>query len=124
MSSPFRHQLLLLFAFAIGWITSCTSAVAPSSATPTVTAITPTAGSIQGGTVVTITGTNFSGPGTVTLGGTAAVDVTVRSSTTITATTGPHVFDRVDVVVTVGGNSLSLPQGYLYFDPDPQATLP
>jgi hypothetical protein len=59
---------------------------------------------------------NFSGPATVTLGGTAAVDVTVRSSTTITATTGPHVFDRVDIVVTVGGNSLSLPQGYLYFD--------
>ena len=119
-----HRRLLLLFALVIGWITSCTSAVAPSSATPTVTGVTPTAGSIQGGTAVMITGTNFSGPATVTLGGTAAVDVTVRSPTTITATTGPHVLDRVDIVVTVGGNSLSLPQGYLYFDLDPEPTLP
>jgi len=124
MSSSHRRQLLLLFAFVIGWIAGCTSAVAPSSAPPTVTAITPTAGSIQGGTAVTISGTSFSDPATVTLGGTAAVDVTVRSPTTITATTGPHVFDRVNIVVTVGGNSLSLPQAYLYFDLDPEPTLP
>ena len=119
-----HRQILLLYALVVGWITSCTSAVAPSSATPTVMAVTPTAGSTQGGTAVTITGTNFSGPATVTLGGTAAVDVTVRSPTTITATTGPHAFDRVDILVTVGGNSLSLSRGYLYFDLNPEPTLP
>ncbi len=54
---------------------------------PTVTAISPASGSHLGGTPVTITGTGFVAPATVTLGGVAATGVTVASPTSITATT-------------------------------------
>jgi hypothetical protein len=38
--------------------------------------------------------------------------VTVQSATTITATTGSHDFGSVDVTLTIGGNTVSFPQGY------------
>src|SRR5207302_1133659 len=52
-----------------------------------VTAIAPTSGPTAGGTSVTITGANFVGPVTVTLGGTPATIPTLVNPTTITATT-------------------------------------
>ncbi|MGA2498621.1 MAG: IPT/TIG domain-containing protein, partial [Tepidisphaeraceae bacterium] len=72
---------------------------------PTVTGISPTSGSF--GTVVTIDGTNFINGATVTVGGTAATNVTVNYDGTITATvpirgSGP---DTADVVVTTLGGS-------------------
>ena len=70
------------------------------SGVPTVTAISPTVGSIAGGTSVTITGTNFTGATAVTLGGVAATGITVVNDTTITATTGAHAAGVVDVAVT------------------------
>ena len=70
------------------------------SGVPTVTAISPTVGSIAGGTSVTITGTNFTGTTAVTLGGVAATGITVVNDTTITATTGAHAAGVVDVAVT------------------------
>ena len=47
----------------------------------------PNSGPTAGGTAVTITGTNFAAGATVTFGGTAATNVVVVSSTSITATT-------------------------------------
>ncbi|MBI3650152.1 MAG: DUF11 domain-containing protein [Acidobacteria bacterium] len=47
---------------------------------PTVTAISPVSGPVAGGTSVTITGTGFQAGATVTLGGTAATNITVVSS--------------------------------------------
>ena len=67
---------------------------------PTLTSISPAAGSPVGGTVVTITGTNFSGATAVTFGGTAAAGYTVNSATSITATTPVHAAASVDVSVT------------------------
>lgn len=58
-----------------------------SSATPTVTAVSPTGGPVAGGTSVTITGTGFNAGAVVTFGTVAATGVTVVSSTSITATT-------------------------------------
>ena len=54
---------------------------------PTVTSVSPNNGPTAGGTAVTITGTNFAAGATVTFGGTAATNVVVVNSTTITATT-------------------------------------
>ncbi len=54
---------------------------------PTVTSVSPNSGTTAGGTAVTITGTNFATGATVTFGGTAATNVVVASSTSITATT-------------------------------------
>ena len=54
---------------------------------PTVSSVSPNNGPVAGGTAVTITGTNFAAGATVTFGGTAATNVVVANSTTITATT-------------------------------------
>src|SRR5262249_16856205 len=54
---------------------------------PFVSSLTPNNGPTAGGTAVTITGTNFVAGATVTFGGTAATNVVVVNSTTITATT-------------------------------------
>ncbi|MBB5048945.1 hypothetical protein HNR60_003716 [Rhodopseudomonas rhenobacensis] len=75
------------------------------AATPTVASIAPNAGPISGGTNVTITGTNFTGASTVTIGGAAATAITVVSATTITATTPSHAAGTVDVVVTTPGGT-------------------
>ena len=87
-------------------------------ATPTVTSVVPNTGSTAGGTSVTINGTNFFNPSTVTFGGVAATNVIVVNSTTITATTPAHAPGPVDVVVTDGfpctGISGTLPNGFTY----------
>ncbi|MGB6686415.1 MAG: IPT/TIG domain-containing protein, partial [Terracidiphilus sp.] len=67
-----------------------------------------------GGTAVTITGTNFAAGATVTFGGTAASNVVVVNSTTITATTPAGSAGAVTVTVTVGGQSGSLSGGFTY----------
>ena len=51
---------------------------------------------------MTITGTNFAAGATVTFGGTAATNVVVVNSTTITATTPAGSAGAVTVTVTVG----------------------
>ena len=68
---------------------------------PTFTSITPNSGPIEGGTPVTIVGTNFVSGGSfgVSIGGTNAAGVFVNT-TTITATTPAHVAGVVDVVIT------------------------
>ena len=55
---------------------------------------------IAGGTAVTITGTNFTGATSITIGGIAPTAVTVVSATSITATTPAHAAGAVSVVVT------------------------
>jgi heme/copper-type cytochrome/quinol oxidase subunit 2 len=75
---------------------------AVSQATPTVTAITPTRGSIKGGTAVTITGTNFATNATVRIGGLLATNVVVVNATTITAKAPKRGVGVVDVQVANG----------------------
>ena len=81
---------------------------------PTVTGVSPNSGSTLGGTAVTVTGTNFLTGATVTFGGTAATNVVVVSSTSITATTPAGSAGAVTVTVTVGGQSGSLASGFTY----------
>jgi len=86
-----------------------------SNPAPTVTGIGPSSGTANGGTPVTITGTGFLSGATVKLGGTTATNVTVTSSSTITATTSAHAAGTVDVVVTnTDGQSGTLSGGYTY----------
>ena len=71
---------------------------------PTITAIAPATGPVAGNTVVTITGTNFTGVTGVKFGGATAA-FTVNSATKITATS-PAGGGTVDVTVTaLGGTS-------------------
>ena len=75
------------------------------AAVPTVTSITPAAGTVAGGTAVTITGTAFTGATLVTIGGVVATGVAVVNATTVTATTAAHAAGAVDVVVTTPGGT-------------------
>ncbi len=91
---------------------------------PTLNSISPTSGSANGGTPVTITGTGFASGATVSLGGTAATGVTVVSSTTITATTAAHAAGAVNVVVTnPDAQSDTLTNGYTYTAVNPAPTV-
>jgi IPT/TIG domain len=83
---------------------------------PTVTGVSPNTGPTAGGTAVTVTGTNFFAPMTVTFGGVAATNVVVVNGTTLTATTPAHAAGAVDVVVQTCGttNSPPLPNGFTY----------
>jgi len=78
-------------------------------APPTVSATSPNAGPVSGGTAVTITGTNFVAGSSVSFGGVASTAVTVTSATSITATNPPmSSASVVDVAVTTpGGTSAS-----------------
>jgi autotransporter-associated beta strand protein len=87
------------------------------SAGPTITALDVTSGPAGGGTAVTVTGTGFGAPMTVTFGGQAAVGVTVVNPTTITLTTPAMQSSTltVDVTVTNGAaQSATLVGGFTY----------
>lgn len=75
----------------------------------TVTAINPSNGSVNA--PVTITGTNFTAPASVTFGGLSSASVTVNSPTSITATL-PNASGNVTALVTSGGCTASA--GYAY----------
>jgi hypothetical protein len=86
---------------------------------PQVTAVSPRAGVVTGGTAITITGTNFTSPATVSIGGGAATSVVVVSATQITARSPAHPAGIVDVQVTTAGgpSSLSSADRYMYGPP-------
>jgi hypothetical protein len=71
---------------------------------PVVSGISPSSGPAAGGTRVTITGTNFTAPATVSFGPVAATDVLVLSPTSIEATS-PAGSGTVDVTVTTGAGT-------------------
>ncbi len=62
------------------------STLAATSAAPTVSSVSPDTGSTAGGTVVTITGTGFTGETSVDFGTSTATDVIFNSDSSITAT--------------------------------------
>ena len=95
-----------------------------SNPAPTVTGIGPSSGTSNGGTAVMITGTGFLSGATVKFGGTTASNVTVTSSTSITATTPAHTAGSVDVVVTnTDSQSGTLSGGYSYTGSNPAPTV-
>ncbi len=67
---------------------------------PVIDAIAPALGPTVGGTVVTITGTGFTGTSAVSFGGTPATSFNVDSDTQITATTPAGAVGTIDLVVT------------------------
>ena len=88
---------------------------AVSGPVPTVSSVSPNSGSTAGGTAVTITRTNFVAGATVTFGGTAATNVVVVNSTTITATTpGGNAGAATVTVTNPGGQAGSLANGFTY----------
>lgn len=81
---------------------------------PTISGIAPASGPAAGGTVVIITGTDFTGATAVTFGGTAASSYTVDNATHITATTAAHAAGAVNVLVTTLGGTQTAVNGFTY----------
>ena len=63
-------------------------------------------------------GANFAAGVQVTVGGAAATNVVVTSSTTPTATTATRSAGTVEVTVTLDGRSGSLPAAFTYIAPN------
>ena len=71
---------------------------------PTITSVSPNSGNKDGGTLVTITGTNFTGTTGVTFGGVPATSVIVSSDTELTCVAPAGPAGPVNVqVITSGG---------------------
>jgi hypothetical protein len=83
-----------------------------------ITSLSPSLGSTAGGTIVTITGTNFTGATSVTINGKAATPIKVVDNTTITCKAPDNLIaGPVDVIVTTGGGPSSAFSSYTYVTP-------
>lgn len=78
-----------------------------STAAPTVTGVSPSSGPVSGGTVITITGTGFTGATAVSVASVAVTSFTVNSSTQITATTPANSAPGTYSVQVTGPNGSS-----------------
>ncbi len=79
----------------------------------------PPRGPLEGGTTVTVEGTDFSTEGTlsVSFGGVDATDVEVVDESTFTCVVPANADGTVDVLVTNEFGAHTLPDGYTYFVP-------
>ena len=83
-----------------------------------ISSISPAVGSTTGGSVVIVVGTDFASDARLTIGGVAATDVVVQGTTTITAMVGARpAAGAGDVVVTSGGRSTTLVNGFTFVAP-------
>ena len=88
---------------------------ASASGALTIGSVSPTSGSLNGGTTVTINGTGLTSVTSVQFGGTAGTGLTVGSGTMLTVVAPPHAVGPVLVTIVAGsGSSTSLPNGYVY----------
>lgn len=90
------------------------------AAAPTITAINPNSGTVNGAETIQITGANlnFAGAVGVTFDGVAGTSVTLDSPTQISVTTPANaVGGAKNVVVTAPGGSVTSVGGYTYLDP-------
>ncbi|HWX73703.1 MAG TPA: IPT/TIG domain-containing protein [Solirubrobacteraceae bacterium] len=82
---------------------------------PTVSSVTPNAGTEKGGTEVTIAGTNFTSGSTVKFGTNPATGVKMNSSESLTATSPAGTLGTmVDVTVTTAGGTSATSSNDLY----------
>ncbi|MEO5974866.1 MAG: IPT/TIG domain-containing protein [Ilumatobacteraceae bacterium] len=81
---------------------------------PTISAISPSSGPADGGTTVTITGTNLSGTTSVTFGGTAGTSISNVSATSVTVVTPTKAAGAVDVILITPGGTATSPSNYTF----------
>lgn len=131
MHTPLTRTPLAVIAFAAALSASCGGGSGgpgpgpiPIPSTPTVTAVSPNAGTTLGGTPITVTGSNFAAGAQVAVGGVAATNVVVVSSTSLTATTATRAAGTVEVTVTLDGRAGTLPAAFTYVAPGQIANDP
>jgi hypothetical protein len=102
---------------------AATSVTAQYIPLPTVASVTPSAGLLAGGTLVTISGTGFAPNGalSVSFGGVAATGIAVQNSTTLvcTAPAGTATGLTGVVVSNPGGGSANMGSAYYYYQNTP-----
>lgn len=81
---------------------------------PTISAVSPNVGSTSGGSLVTITGTNFASGSIVTFDGVSATDVNVINSGLVTARTPAHAAGTVSVAVISSAGQAVRTNAYTY----------
>jgi len=84
----------------------------------TLTAVNPATGPVNGGTVITISGSGFScGVTSVTVDGSQCTSIKIINNEQISCVTPPgtKVYQQVDIVAVVGGNEIHLPSRFSYF---------
>ena len=91
---------------------------------PMLFSVSPSSGSQNGGTTVTLIGSDLAGATAVTFGGHPAQSVQVVSENEITAKTPAHAGGVVDVSVTTPTGQASLPNGFVYDAPPAQPGAP
>ncbi|MCA9515419.1 MAG: IPT/TIG domain-containing protein [Myxococcales bacterium] len=85
---------------------------------PTITDVTPDAGSTRGGDLVTLTGTGFQPGLAVTFGGVSCTSITVNGPTSLTCVTPTGASGTVDVKVrNLDGGQVTAVEGYTYIAP-------
>ena len=95
--------VVVVFNLVLAAVTAMPAAAAP---TPTVTAVSPVAGSPTGGTVVAVTGTGFvAGSTSVSFGSTSATSVVCSTTTACSATSPAGSSGVVDVTVTTSSGT-------------------
>jgi IPT/TIG domain len=98
-----------------GQASTAASAYTFQNVTPVITSISPAAGPTNGGTAVTLAGSNFQGGAKVLIGGLPASDVIVQSSTSITASTPGLPVGPANVTVNnPGGGTVTNTNGFTY----------
>jgi uncharacterized protein YhjY with autotransporter beta-barrel domain len=85
--------------------------------TLSITAVSPSSGSTNGGTNVTITGTGFTGTTVVTFGGVAASSYAVVNDTTLTAVSPAHGAGTVDIGLQRNDGASASGAGFTYIAP-------
>lgn len=83
-------------------------------AAPGVASVAPSSGPAAGGSLITITGSSFYGPVSVTVGGAAAASVMLVNPTTITAVTPAGTVGAKPVSVTTPSGSATLPNAFTH----------
>jgi hypothetical protein len=87
---------------------------------PTITGLNPASGTLDGGTSITITGTNFTNP-SISFGGTPATSITSVTPTQIVVVTPSHTSGPVTVTVTNEDNQQAS-TSFTYLDYPPTIT--
>ncbi|MBI2765171.1 MAG: IPT/TIG domain-containing protein [Chloroflexi bacterium] len=90
-----------------------------TAAGPVIGAISPASGPAAGGTVVTITGSGFTGATAVSFGGVAAASFTVVNDTQITATSPSRAAGNATITVTTPSGSASSAAAFSFTSPAP-----
>ena len=85
-----------------------------SNASPVIVAVSPSAGPSVGGTAITLTGADFTGTTSVTIGGAPCTNVQVVSSTSVTAVTPAGTVGAKTVALTTPSGTASLASGFTY----------